>query len=130
MRTFEVNTLRVWFDDVRSDVACDIEQLLIVLDGVVVVNGRIFILIFIRKVAFFQLNNALHQRVMKMKFQFGMVSKIVCHNYFLFIPFNSLYKLYAKYKANNTFNTFEKMCLVQSASMVMANHIFATTNAA
>jgi len=43
VRTFEVNSLRVWLDDIGSHVAGDVENLLVVLDGIAQVNGSIVI---------------------------------------------------------------------------------------
>ena len=83
VRTFEVYVLRVRLDDVGSDVASDLEHTLIVLDGVLEIDGRILIFIFVGEVALLELYYALHFRVIKIEIVLRMVSIKVSH-YLLF----------------------------------------------
>ena len=83
VRTFEVYILRVRLDDVGSNVASDLEHTLIVLDGVLEVDGRILIFIFVGEVALLELYYALHFRVIKIEIVLRMVSIKVSH-YLLF----------------------------------------------
>ena len=80
MRALFVNRFAVWLDNVSGDVARYFQQLLIVFDGVLVVNGCVVVFVFIFKVALFQLNNSFHQWVMKVELQLGRVQKVICHN--------------------------------------------------
>ena len=80
MWTFEVNSLRVGFDDVGGYVACNLEHLLVVLDSVVEVNGSVGILILISEVALFEFDYSFHFRVIQIEFKFRMVTIIVCHD--------------------------------------------------
>ena len=80
MRALFVNRFAVWLDNVSGDIARYFQQLLIVFDGVLVVNGCVVVFVFIFKVALFQLNNSFHQRVMKVELQLGRVQKVICHN--------------------------------------------------
>ena len=82
--TLEVNILRVRSDDVGSYVASDVENLLVVLDGVVEVNGCVLKLVFVGEALFLQLDDALHQRMIQVKRYFRVVTIIVCHNFIIF----------------------------------------------
>ena len=84
MWTFQVNALRVWLDDIGSHVAGDVENLLVVLDGIAQVNGSIVIFFRISETFFLQLNDTSHQGVVQVEPDLRMIAIIVCHNYFEF----------------------------------------------
>ncbi len=83
VRAFEVDTLRVGFDDVGSHVARDVEQALVVLDGVGVVDRSVGELVLVSVASLLQLHDALHQGVMEVEFDLRMITIIVCHSYVL-----------------------------------------------
>ena len=83
MWTFEVNILRVWFDDVSSYIAGNIQQSLVVLDGILVVYWSIFKLVFFCVISFLQVHNTLHERMIQVELYFRMVCIIISHFAFL-----------------------------------------------
>ena len=85
MRTFQVYALRVGLNDVGGHIACYLQYLLVVLDGILVVDGCIVMLFCIGVVLLFQVYDALHQRMIQVKRYLGMIAIIVCHNSFLFV---------------------------------------------
>ena len=84
MWTFEVNSLTVGFEDIGGDVAGDVEHTLVVLDGIVEVYGCILILVFVCEVAFLELNDAFHFRVIEIEIKFRMVAIIISHDVLYF----------------------------------------------
>ena len=87
MWTFEVDALRVWLDDIGSHVVSDVENLLVVLDGIAQVYGGLVIFFRISETLFFQLNDTSHQGVVEIEPYLGVVTIIVCHNYYLIFYF-------------------------------------------
>ena len=81
--TFEVNILRVWFDDVSSYIAGNIQQSLVVLDGILVVDRSIFKLVFFYIISFLQVHNTLHKRMIQVELYLRMVCIIISHFAFL-----------------------------------------------
>ena len=79
MRTFEVDTLGVGFNDVGGDVARDVEHTTVVLHRVFVIDGSVCIVFLVRKIAFLQFDDALHQRVVEVELQVRVVVIIICH---------------------------------------------------
>ena len=87
--SFKVNILGILFNDVCSDVACNLEHLLVVLNSVVKIHGSIRILLFVSKVALLQFYDAFHFRMIQIEFKLRMVGIIVCHN-LVFFSFREL----------------------------------------
>ena len=79
MRTFEVNALGVGFNDIGGDVTRDVEHATIVLHRVFVIDGSVFVGVLIRKNAFLQLDDTLHQRVVEVKLKILIIAIIICH---------------------------------------------------
>ena len=79
MRTFKVHALRIGLDDVGCHIACDIKQTLVVLNGVFKTYWGISEVVLVGIVALFQVNDALHQRMSKIKSYFRMITIIICH---------------------------------------------------
>ena len=77
MWTFEVNALRVWLDDIGSHVAGDVENLLVVLDGIAQVNGGLVIFFRISETLFFQLDDTSHQGVVQVEPDLRMIAIII-----------------------------------------------------
>ena len=80
MRTFEVNIFRVWFDDVGCNIACDVENTLVVFDSVLIAYRSIGKLVFIFVITFLEINNSLHERMAQVEFNFRMISIVISHN--------------------------------------------------
>ena len=83
MRSFEVYVLTVGFDNVCCDVACYLEHVLVVLDGVVVVNWRVLILVLVFEVALLELDNTLHLRMIEIEVELRMICIIISHFVYL-----------------------------------------------
>ena len=83
MWTFEVDILRVGFDDVGSYIAGNIQQSLVVLNGILVVDGCIFKLVFFYLISFLQVHNTLHERMIQVERYFRMVCIVISHFAFL-----------------------------------------------
>ena len=83
MWTFEVDILRVGFDDVGCHIAGNIQQSLVVLDGILVVDWCIFELVFLYVIAFLQVHNTLHERMVQVELYLWMVCIIIGHFAFL-----------------------------------------------
>ena len=66
--SFLVHAFRVGLDDGLCHVVGDGQDALIVLDGIVVVDGSILELVFVGEVSFFQLNDSLHERIVEVIF--------------------------------------------------------------
>ena len=75
--------LAVWFDDVRCDVTCYLEHVLVVLDGVVVVYRRVLILVLVFEVALLELYDALHLRMIEIEVELRMICIIISHFVYL-----------------------------------------------
>ena len=83
MWTFEVDILRVGFDDVGCHIAGNIQQSLVVLNGILVVDRCIFELVFLYVIAFLQVHNTLHERMVQVELYLRMVCIIIGHFAFL-----------------------------------------------
>ena len=68
MGSFQIHAFRVRLDDSLGHVVGDGQNALIVLDGVVVVDGSVLELVFVGEVSFFQLNDSLHERTVEVIF--------------------------------------------------------------
>ena len=86
MWTLKVYILRVRLDNVSSHITGDIQDALVVLDGVLVVDGGVSKLVFVCIVALLELNDALHQRMVQVERDLWMVCIIISHNLILAPP--------------------------------------------
>ena len=84
MWTFEVDILRVGFDDVGCHIAGNIQQSLVVLNGILVVDRCIFELVFLYVIALLQVHNTLHEGVIEMKFNLRVITIVISHIFFVF----------------------------------------------
>ena len=82
--TFEVDIFRVGFDDVGCHIAGNIQQSLVVLNGILVVDRSIFELVFLYVIAFLQVHNTLHEGVIEMKFNLRVITIIIGHSCIFF----------------------------------------------
>ena len=80
MRAFLVHALRVGLDHVACHISGDIENTLVVLDGVLIVDRRIIKLVFVYVAALLELNDTSHQRIVQVELNLWMFCIIVCHN--------------------------------------------------
>ena len=80
MRTFLVHALRVGLQHVGCHVARNFKDSLVVFDGILVVDGGIGIVFFVGIVAFFQLNDALHQGIVQIESNLRVVGIIIGHD--------------------------------------------------
>ena len=60
MRTFQIHAFGIGLNDVSGNVTRYFEDAMIVFNGIIVIHGSIFKLVFIFKVALFELNDSLH----------------------------------------------------------------------
>jgi hypothetical protein len=74
-------------DNLAANLANNIEHFIVTVHCVVEVGWREIELARIGIVAFFQLNNALHQRVVQMEFEFGGVCIKISHNCLIYLEF-------------------------------------------
>ena len=82
MRAFQINGLCIGFNDIGCHIACDVKDALIVLDGILIIYGSIFKLVFVCIVALFEINDALHQRMVQVERYLRMVGIVICHSCF------------------------------------------------
>ena len=73
MGTFGVHALGVGGNDVCRNVANDREHAVVVVYGVVVINGCIIVSFTIGKIAFAQFHDTFHQIVFQMELQFRLI---------------------------------------------------------
>ena len=78
MGTFLVHALGVGFDDIGGHIVGNFKQAAIVLDGVIVVDRCIGKVLGIGKAFLLEFDDALHQRMGKLKIDF--LNIIFCHN--------------------------------------------------
>ena len=65
MRAFLVDAFRVRLDDIARNIVGNIEQTLVVFDGIIVVYRCIVELILLCIVSLFELNDPLHERTVQ-----------------------------------------------------------------
>ncbi len=74
-----VDTFGVFSDKASAKVAYDFKNLVIIVHGVLEVEGRIVKLFGVGVVAFFKFDNLPHERVIQMMSEIGIVSIEICH---------------------------------------------------
>ncbi len=82
VRTFLVDTLAVGFDDGLGHLGADFDNATIVLDGIVMIDGCIGIVLGISEALLLEFDNAFHQRMRQLEVY--LLNIILCHNYLLF----------------------------------------------
>ena len=89
MRTFGIDSFGIGCNDVSADVARELADAIVGIEGILKVLGSIVVGILVGKVALLEFNDALHQRIiLKLELQFGMISIEICHNsLFVFVIF-------------------------------------------
>ena len=79
MRPFKVYALSIVGNGSAGQFAGDVEHAVVVVHRVVKVERRIVIFVLVAEVALFKFHDTLHERVVKLKAQFCVVSIIICH---------------------------------------------------
>ena len=79
MRTFEVHALGVGRDYVCSHISGDLEELVVVGNGIFEIDRCIFKLFRLGVVALLELDYPLHKGMMQVELEFRMIAIIVCH---------------------------------------------------
>ena len=83
MRPLKVDALRVGLNDVGGHIARDLKHTLVVLDGVLEVDGSFGKILGVGVVLFFQIYDSLHQRMIEIESNLRMIGIIICH--FVFV---------------------------------------------
>ena len=87
MRAFQIHALGIGGEDIRGDITGDFQHPAVILDGVLVIHGRIGIRIFVCKITFLQFHDATHQGMVQMESNLGMIGKIICHIFLIYLLF-------------------------------------------
>ena len=85
VRTFKVYSLSIIGNGSSCYVANYVEHAIVTIHRIGIVQRCVIKFIFVCKVAFFQLNDALHKRMVQLELQFLMIAITICHiSYLLF----------------------------------------------
>ncbi len=79
MRAFEVDILRVGFNDIGSHVAGNVEDALVVLNSIFIVDRSVVELLRVFVVSFLEFYEPFHQRMVQMEPYLRMISIIISH---------------------------------------------------
>ena len=85
MGAFLVHALAVRFNDLGGHFAAYFQHSLVVFDGILIIDRRIGILIFVGKIVFTKFHDSLHERMIQVKTNFRPIGIIVCHNILLIL---------------------------------------------
>ena len=85
MRTFLVYSFGIGCNYLTRDFTGNFQHFIVRVDGIRIILRRIIVLVFISVIAFFQLTDTLHHRIVQVILEFRMFCIKVCHNFnFLF----------------------------------------------